>query len=752
MTPPVFAFCSRRARRFRHLAVSAVLLAGAPSLAVAQSLPVDRPAPIRPVLPLSVGKASAPLYLGLADDQPHGTLSAGEAVVVMSRVYGYQSDILLALAQGDTDEAEGLFELAMADLARLSRHEEVLSERDRPRYRELYRSVITEYEQYYGVEPGEVQLQRGGVFALRAEMFAALNDDLASLDGVTLPDVRPAETEFPMTRHRLVDQSMAFLLRNPDAHLYRWIERSYTYFPMIEQILEEEGVPDELKYLAMIESGLRPNVSSWAQAGGMWQFIRATGRAYGLDTDEWVDERMDPEKATRAAARHLRDLHKMFGGDWQLALAGYNCSPARIRRALHRAEQRLGRTPTFWDIYDDIPRETRNYVPQFIATALLASNPDALDLSRITPGPQYTYDRVPVHGPLPLSQAARLTGVDEDVLRALNPELRRHIVPRTSSPYGLRVPAGAGRLLVAGLQGDPSETSGEVRHTVAQGETLTWLARHYGTTTEAIRNRNSLSSGKLQAGKTLVVPLPYHTASSGEALAEGQIEYVQFARRPVRPIFAEGTQRDPAPAVRTRETVRTERPSVPVRTVSASTAPAPARAERSTRAAAPAAREAAERTVYRVQRGDNLSTIASRHGVTVGQIRNWNDLTSSRINAGQRLTIYGASASAAPAAAAPARPTTHKVVRGDNLTELAQRYGTSVANLRAWNGLSSSTIQVGQRLKVQAPGGPTTHKVVRGDNLTEIAQRYGVSVSDLRQWNGLRGSTIRPGQNLRVSG
>ncbi len=675
-------------------------------------------------------------YLELGDEAESDSLSEEQAVLVMSRVYRYQSDILLALAADDTDEAEGLFDLAMADLARLRDHEDILGEVDRPRYRELYRSVITEYEHYYGVAPDDLQTQRGGVFALRAEMFAALNDDSATLDGVALPDLRPMETQVEMTRHRLVDQSIAYLLKSPDKHLYRWIERSHTYFPMIEQILEEEGVPDELKYLAMIESGLRPNVNSWAQAGGLWQFIRPTGRAYGLEVNEWVDERMDPEKATRAAARHLRDLHQMFGGDWQLALSGYNCSPARIKRALRRAESRLGRKATFWDIYDDIPKETRNYVPQFIATALLVSNPSALDLTSLTPGPRYAYERVAVKGPLPLDRAAELSGVDEQVLRALNPELRRAIVPRTNGHYALRLPAGTASTLVSALGGS-DQAGPETEHIVEAGDSMSKLARRYGTTVEAIQNRNNMASRQIVMGEALIIPAPYSEAAGGVALASGQVEYVAYAARPTRPILmGDGSRVTP-------------------RVASTRSAPSSARSSSSSSRSTPtrtASAETRSRTVYRVKRGDNLSTIAQRHGVTVGQIRNWNDLSGSTIRSGQRLTLYTDGSAPASASSAPVRAASYRVKRGDNLSEIAQRHGTTVSNLRAWNNLSGSTIRSGQNLKVQAPATPSTYRVQRGDNLSTIAQRHGVTVRQLRAWNDLSGSTIRPGQRLRVSG
>ena len=238
---------------------------------------------------------------------------------------------------------------------------------------------------------------------------------------------------------RRLKNSMVFLLTDPDRHINNWLNRSDTYFPMVEQIFKEEGVPDELKYLAMVESGLNPNARSWASAVGMWQFIRATGSAYDLNINGWVDERRNPEKATRAAARHLKDLHRMFG-DWQLALAGYNYSPGKLRRHIRRAEARLGRKATYWDVYNNLPRETRNYVPMFIATSIIASNPAEFGLEQYTPGRPYEFDYVPVFGMLTLNEIAQMSGTDVATIKALNPEIRGSSLPPTRSAYYVRLP------------------------------------------------------------------------------------------------------------------------------------------------------------------------------------------------------------------------------------------------------------------------------------------------------------------------
>jgi membrane-bound lytic murein transglycosylase D len=362
------------------------------------------------------------------------SLSAPELARRIARLYAKQSEILVAEVEGDTERYEELLDATMRDLRQLVQRPGVL---EQARFRELYRSVLTEHEQYYGPDP-DLAFQRGDVFAVRAAMFAAVdNVDEPLLEDVELP--ASVVATFPMEINRAVEGHVRFLLRKR-GHLRTIRARAETYFPMIEQVLAEEGVPDELKYLAVIESALNPRAHSWAGAAGMWQFIRATGRASGLTVTREYDERLDPEAATRAAARHLLELHEMFG-DWQLAISGYNCNPAKIRRELRRAEARLGRKATFWDIYNHIPRETRGYVPAFIATALVMSNPDAFDLPPVDESPRYEFDLVPVRGGTSLSTVAARAGTDLRTMQALNPALRRSRVPNSAETFMVRIPA-----------------------------------------------------------------------------------------------------------------------------------------------------------------------------------------------------------------------------------------------------------------------------------------------------------------------
>lgn len=745
----------------RKLALAVVLL-GSMSLAAFPELPsAHAQSPDRlDALPTQRIQSNSDLIHDFAGTD---TLTEAQILQRLARLYQYQADLLMAQSDRDNRKTEALLDLAMTEMATLRQQPDILGY---PRFLEVYRTLINEYERYYGTSDSTSYMAYGEIFQFRADIFTALNDVEEPLlkNSTDFANLEPVETTVPMTMNNLVNNSINYLLRNPENHLLNWISRADTYFPMIEKIFAEEGVPDELKYLAMIESGLNPRARSWARAVGMWQFIAETGRAYDLQVTNWVDERMDPEKATRAAARHLRDLYFQYGNDWHLAIAGYNCSPRCINGAISRSRANGVAKPTFWDIYPYLPRETRNYVPMFIAAALVASNPASFNVPRVTPGAQYAYHYVPVKGRHDLDDLARMAGTDVTTLRALNPALRQSSLPPSRNPYHLRIPLGSYDTFMSNYAQLPEgsiPTVGE--HTVADGETLKKIARQYGISEQELKELNNLSSSRLRTGMKLAVPVAdYENTPQGVTLADASTLTVDYGSRARRPIIS-----TVAPTLATRttrpKTTTPTREAEAGREESAGGTGAPViNASTGSSEAAEAEETTPEtRVVYRVRRGDTLAEIAAKYHVSMADIRTWNRMRSSQVNIGQRLTIYTSGQNHTVAQASerrqPERPTTHKVRSGDNLTEIARRYGVTVANLRAWNNLSSNTIRPGQTLKVSgssssrtAAARTQTYRVRSGDSLTAIARKYGVTVTQIKQWNNLRSNTIVPGQRLKI--
>lgn len=632
------------------------------------------------------------------DETSQPVISEQELRDRISALYRQAAAILDAEAIADSGTQERLLEGAMAHLAELTQMDGVTED---VRFREAYRTIVTEFEKYYGVS-GTLEMPAGGMNEVHEEMFAALNAG-PLLDTIVLPELPPMRTAIPMEINRLVEQSITYLLKNPAKTIDLWRPRSDTYFPMIEQILREEGVPDEMKYLAVIESGLNPRARSWAAANGMWQFIAPTGRAYGLTSTQWVDERLDPEKATRAAARHLKDLHAMFGGDWHLAMAGYNCSPGRIKRAIARAQRELGRRATFWDIYQYIPRETRNYVPMFIAAALVISNPEAFDLRPVDRGTRYEYEIVAVQHTLDLGLAARMANTDSETIRALNPELRGKSTPPTKSAYPLRVPLGSGSRFYGSYaewaQNRPVTTVSS--YAVRSGDTLLKIARAHGVTVDALRRENGLSGNIIHRGQALMIPQETFASTTGVSVAANT--------EPIRVSYGGGSGiqrvaisglRGPAPSTDgTIELLATHTRAQATQSTSRSSTSSAA-----TSSSSSSTSTSGDRVRYKVRRGDSLGKIAARHGVTVADLRRWNNIRGSRIMAGQRLTIYQkTSATVSTSASASRSASTYRVRQGDSLYSIARRHGVTISQLRQWNKLGASTvIRPGQRLKVRA--------------------------------------------------
>ncbi|QJA05359.1 transglycosylase SLT domain-containing protein [Thermosulfurimonas marina] len=280
-----------------------------------------------------------------------------------------------------------------------------------------------------------------------------------------------------------------------------WLKRSGRYLPLIKATFRQEGLPEDLAYLAMIESGFNPFAYSRAGACGIWQFMRSTARKYGLRIDYWIDERRDPEKATRAAALYLSDLYSIFG-DWRLACAAYNAGEGKITRAILRY-----RTRDYWELcrYRYLRRETKNYLPKWLAALIIVKNPEKFGFY-ITPDPPLDYEVVKVPGGTDLRMVALAAGVDFETIRWLNPELRRAKTPPYSS-YPVRVPFGTARMAREYLSRVRFVYHRRaLRYRVRRGDTLLKIASYYKVPLRVLRRANDLRGSFLRAGQVLVIP------------------------------------------------------------------------------------------------------------------------------------------------------------------------------------------------------------------------------------------------------
>ncbi len=285
------------------------------------------------------------------------------------------------------------------------------------------------------------------------------------------------------------------------------IERSGKYRDMISRVLAEEGVPQELVHLAQAESGFLPRAVSRAAAEGMWQFVKFRGNQYGLMQTPYSDDRLDPEKATRAAARHLHDLYKEFN-DWYLAIAAYNCGPGNIEKAVERTGY-----ADFWELRarHAIPAETANYVPIILAMTIMSKNAHEYGLDQVQLDPPVEYDTVTIDSPTNLALVSDLADAPITQLQQLNPALLRGMIP---AGFALRVPKGSGTGLTAALEQIPTDRRPSWRiHRVQSGETLAQIAREFHSSSSAIATANSLSGTDPNTGDRLLIPAAYHEAT-----------------------------------------------------------------------------------------------------------------------------------------------------------------------------------------------------------------------------------------------
>jgi membrane-bound lytic murein transglycosylase D len=283
------------------------------------------------------------------------------------------------------------------------------------------------------------------------------------------------------------------------------LQRSGRYRDRMVSALKDAGLPEELSWLPLIESGFKAHALSRSRALGLWQFIPSTGYKFGLHRNKFIDERMDPAKATRAAIDYLKELHSMFG-DWSTVLAAYNCGEGRVLRVIR--SQNINYLDNFWDLYEKLPRETARYVPRFLATLHVLNNLEMYGLDQVVVDQPLEFETVIVNKQVSLGNVAKTIGVKENALKDLNPELRYKILPGDS--YNLRVPPGHGEMLLSQLDRIPVSRPPQrayVYHRVRHGETLSVIARKYRTSVGSIMRANNMRrSNYIVAGKRLKIP------------------------------------------------------------------------------------------------------------------------------------------------------------------------------------------------------------------------------------------------------
>ncbi len=454
-----------------------------------------------------------------------------------------------------------------------------------------------------------------------------------------------------------IDAQLAYYVRHPN-YLNRVATRAEPYLYHIVEELERRNMPLELALLPIVESAFDPYAYSHGRAAGLWQFIPGTGRMYGLNQDWWHDERRDVKASTRAALDFLTDLARDFEGDWLLALAGYNAGPGNVRRALRRNEG-SGQPLDFFSL--PLPGETRAYVPKLLALKRLVNDPEAFDLELLSIANEPHFEVVPVGGQIDLAHAADLAGMDSRDLYLLNPALNRWAT-HPEGPHRLLVPRTHAENLRQGIADmDPGDRVAWHRHQIRPGESLSTIARKHGSDVATLRRVNQLSGNVIRAGDALLIPKA-SAAGSAYALSEEQRSAAREAR------FASDTNRrekryrvrrgdsfwsiarahDVTVAEITRwngmapgDLLQVGRELLLWLPQTPDTHAAVASICADASCALPQREPEVRRVGYRVRRGDSLARIASRFGVTVADLSDWNQLDPARyLQPGQSLVLY----------------------------------------------------------------------------------------------------------------
>ena len=609
--------------------------------------------------------------------------------------------------------------------------------------------------------------------------------------------------DFPVTVNRQVQYYLDFFTGKHRDHFGTWLSRSGRYLPMIQENLREAGLPEDLAYLAMIESGFNERAYSRARAVGVWQFIKGTGKNYGLKIDSYVDERRDPIKATQAAVSYLSDLYEEFGS-WYLAVAAYNAGEGKIRRAIKKYN-----TTDFWEIAQGkyLKLETKRYVPKLIAAIIIAKEPEkyGFDIEYEAP---LAFETVDVPRWTALKAVALSCDMEPSDLKKYNSELRKEFTPPDRGSYPFRVPVGKKDQVEKNLPRVQAVVStGFKTHTVGNGETLDGICRKYGLTKTLVLKSNSLGSSGLKAGQRLRIPyqttkyemLPegrvakgYLKAEAGEGnfvlhkILPGETVY-ELSRRYNVPVHLIAAWNDLNDISRIRAGQQlvfyVQNSGERVASISAGSDPVkqinPVRIKEAAGAEERLPKVKDELTAIRndlhndgsgqyyvVKKGDSLWDIARQFELDSKKLQKLNGLATNVIYPGDRILVATNSeqvgnqpvkmhlAETQNEEILPVKAEFYYQVRsGDSLWTIARKYEVSPDEIKTWNNLRDNLIHPGNKLllKVADTGkslDDTFYQVRSGDSLWTIARRHNISPEEIKRWNNLKDNTIFPGNRL----
>ena len=632
---------------------------------------------------------------------------------------------LIFIQRQDTTKAADFFSQSLDELNKIASYPGIEYNED---FIDLTNAIIEDFE-YYVTDFANLDVD-APLFIIRDRMISDLESDqiMTGAELMDLPVINVAEEDFglpflgpdsllvPMDMNSYVEKNIQWLTQTKAKKFFsKWLERSGKWFRMMKKIAAKEEMPEEIVYLSMIESALNPNAVSRAKAVGLWQFMRATGRDFELNSNDsyWIDERRDPEKATRAAMKYLKQLYAEFG-DWHLALASYNCGQGRVRRAVRKT----GKTnPTYWEVRARLPKETRHYVPLYIATATIAMNPEqyGYNIDELELEEEYVYDTYTTFEPVNLDVLAKCANITEEELQMLNPELIKGCTPPDMASYDLKIPKGSHDTFAKNFESlEDAEKQPWVIHTVERYETLSKISVKYGVTKEDLVQLNNLRStrSKLSRGSSLKIPV------SADKYAEINLS--------------------------------------------------------SERSGTYYAMDGTKDITHTVRRGESLYSISRRYGISLSYLRELNGLSryQNSLSIGQNLTVARKTidnvAENKSEKASQAIIVRHNVQKGESLGRIAGDYATSISDLQELNRLDGTNIYPGQILKVRTYDNTAIakrnevktvreetkyHKVRRGETVSTIAARYGMTERELKTINKskIRGNTIFAGSNLKVT-